>query len=165
MAITGNGYKTLEAVASAIEQPSIIDARLKEFDALFDRLTNGKRTRRQRRLRLCLALCGEHKCKNSTRRLVPNHGSTRQSSNSTSAGSPAGVDEVPADGASIKAVIEDLERRHPGMRERLLDEKGDIRRFVNIYLNGDDIRFLDAINSKVKDGDDISIVPAIAGGR
>ena len=77
----------------------------------------------------------------------------------------AGVDEVPADGASIKAVIEDLERRHPGMRERLLDEKGDIRRFVNIYLNGDDIRFLDAINSKVKDGDDISIVPAIAGGR
>jgi molybdopterin synthase sulfur carrier subunit len=77
----------------------------------------------------------------------------------------AGVDEVPADGVSIKAVIEDLERRHPGMRERLLDEKGDIRRFVNIYLNGDDIRFLDAINSKVKDGDDISIVPAIAGGR
>ena len=77
----------------------------------------------------------------------------------------AGVDEVPADGTSIKAVIEDLERRHPGMRERLLDEKGEIRRFVNIYLNGDDVRFLDAINSKVKDGDDISIVPAIAGGR
>ena len=61
----------------------------------------------------------------------------------------AGVDEVSADGTSIKAVIEDLERRHPGIRERLLDEKGDIRRFVNIYLNGDDI----------------SIVPAIAGGR
>jgi len=51
------------------------------------------------------------------------------------------------------------------MRERLLDEKGDIRRFVNIYLNGDDVRFLDAINSKVKDGYDISIVPSIAGGR
>jgi molybdopterin synthase sulfur carrier subunit len=51
------------------------------------------------------------------------------------------------------------------MRERLLDEKGEIRRFVNIYLNGNDVRFLEAINSKVKDGDDISIVPAIAGGR
>jgi sulfur-carrier protein len=77
----------------------------------------------------------------------------------------AGVDEVPAEGVSIKSVIEDLERRHPGISERLLDEKGDLRRFVNIYLNGDDIRFLDALNSKVKDGDDISIVPAIAGGR
>jgi molybdopterin synthase sulfur carrier subunit len=77
----------------------------------------------------------------------------------------AGVVEVPADGASIRLVLEDLERRHPGMRERLLDDKGEIRRFVNIYLNGDDIRFLDSLNSKVKDGDDISIVPAIAGGR
>jgi molybdopterin synthase sulfur carrier subunit len=76
----------------------------------------------------------------------------------------AGADEVSADGASVKAVIEDLERRHPGMRERLLDDKGQLRRFVNIYLNGDDIRFLDELNSKVKDGDDLSIVPAIAGG-
>ena len=77
----------------------------------------------------------------------------------------AGVDEVTADGDSIKSVIEDLERRHPGISERLLDEKGDVRRFVNIYLNGDDIRFLNQLSSKVKDGDDISIVPAIAGGR
>jgi len=77
----------------------------------------------------------------------------------------AGEGEVTADGASIRQIIEDLEKRHPGMRERLLDDKGDIRRFVNIYLNGDDIRFLQALNSKVKDGDDISIVPAIAGGR
>jgi molybdopterin synthase sulfur carrier subunit len=77
----------------------------------------------------------------------------------------AGKDEVIAAGESIKAVIEDLEGRHPGVRDRLLDEKGDIRRYVNIYLNGNDIRFLDQLNSKVKDGDDISIVPAIAGGR
>ena len=75
-----------------------------------------------------------------------------------------GSDEVAAEGESIKAVIEDLERRHPGMRERLLDDKGELRRFVNIYLNGDDIRFLNQLTSKVKDGDDISIVPAIAGG-
>lgn len=77
----------------------------------------------------------------------------------------AGSGEISAAGASVKDVIDDLERNHPGMRERLLDEKGQIRRFVNIYLNGDDIRFLEALNSKVKDGDDISIVPAIAGGR
>jgi sulfur-carrier protein len=77
----------------------------------------------------------------------------------------AGNGEVNASGTSIKDVINDLESRHPGMRERLLDDKGEIRRFVNIYLNGDDVRFLDQLNSAVKDGDDISIVPAIAGGR
>ncbi len=77
----------------------------------------------------------------------------------------AGSDEVVATGDSIRGVIDDLEQRHPGMRERLLDEKGELRRFVNIYLNGEDIRFLNQLNSKVKDGDDISIVPAIAGGR
>ncbi len=77
----------------------------------------------------------------------------------------AGVDEVIADGDSVRSVIEDLERRHPGIRERLLDDSGELRRFVNVYLNGDDIRFLSQLNSKVKDGDDISIVPAIAGGR
>jgi sulfur-carrier protein len=77
----------------------------------------------------------------------------------------AGSEEVSAAGDSVKSVIEDLERSHPGIRERLLDDKGEVRRFVNIYLNGDDIRFLDQLNSRVKDGDDISIVPAIAGGR
>ena len=77
----------------------------------------------------------------------------------------SGKDEVPAEGASLRAIIENLETRHPGLRERLLDDKGEIRRFVNIYLNGDDVRFLDQLNSKVKDGDEISIVPAIAGGN
>jgi sulfur-carrier protein len=77
----------------------------------------------------------------------------------------AGVDEVTAEGDSIKAVLDDLDRSHPGILERLLDEKGELRRFVNVYLNGDDIRFLNQLSSKVKDGDDISIVPAIAGGR
>jgi sulfur-carrier protein len=76
----------------------------------------------------------------------------------------AGVDEVTANGNSIRAVITDLERNHPGIGERLLDDSGELRRFVNIYLNGDDIRFLNQLNSTVKDGDDISIVPAIAGG-
>ena len=77
----------------------------------------------------------------------------------------AGSDEVAASGESIKAVLQDLEKRHAGISERLLDDKGELRRFVNIYLNGEDIRFLSQLDSKVKDGDDISIVPAIAGGR
>jgi molybdopterin synthase sulfur carrier subunit len=76
----------------------------------------------------------------------------------------AGVDEVTASGDSIRAIITDLERNHPGISERLMDGNGELRRFVNIYLNGDDIRFLNQLNSTVKDGDDISIVPAIAGG-
>ena len=58
-----------------------------------------------------------------------------------------------------------MNRYGPAIGERLLDDKGELRRFVNVYLNGDDIRFLSQLESKVKDGDDISIVPAIAGGR
>ncbi len=76
-----------------------------------------------------------------------------------------GNDEVSVSGDSIRAVIAALEKNHPGIGERLLDDKGELRRFVNVYLNGDDIRFLSQLDSKVKDGDDISIVPAIAGGR
>ncbi len=76
-----------------------------------------------------------------------------------------GADVVTAEGSSLREVLDDLERKHPGLRERLLDENGELRRFVNIYINGDDVRFLDNLSSKVKDGDDISIVPAIAGGR
>jgi sulfur-carrier protein len=60
-------------------------------------------------------------------------------------------------------VIEDLEKHFPGLRERLLDDKG-VRRFVNIYQNEEDIRFLENLDTKVKEGDSISIVPAIAGG-
>jgi molybdopterin synthase sulfur carrier subunit len=74
-----------------------------------------------------------------------------------------GADEVPATGETVGEVIEDLERRHPGIRERLLDEKG-VRRFVNIYVGEDDVRFLDGLRTTIKSGDQISIVPAIAGG-
>jgi sulfur-carrier protein len=74
-----------------------------------------------------------------------------------------GKDEVPAKGATIREVIEDLERNYPGLKERLCDDKG-VRRFVNIYQNEEDIRFLESLDTKVKDGDSISIVPAIAGG-
>lgn len=74
-----------------------------------------------------------------------------------------GADEVTAEGATVGAVIEDLEKNHPGIKDRLLDDKG-VRRFVNIYANEEDIRFLDNLDTEVKDGDAVQIVPAIAGG-
>ena len=75
-----------------------------------------------------------------------------------------GSEEVGASGATIAAVVEDLERQFPGIKEKLCDDEGRVRRFVNIYLNGDDIRFLQNLETGVKDGDELSIVPAIAGG-
>ena len=75
-----------------------------------------------------------------------------------------GSEEVGAAGASVGAVVNDLERQFAGIKERLCDEEGRVRRFVNIYLNGDDIRFLSNLETAVKDGDELSIVPAIAGG-
>ena len=75
-----------------------------------------------------------------------------------------GVDEVNAQGNNVRALVEDLERNFPGIKERICDESGKIRRFVNVYVNGDDIRFLQNLETSLKEGDDISIVPAIAGG-
>ena len=74
-----------------------------------------------------------------------------------------GSDEVQAAGATVGAVIEDLEHKYPGMRDRLLDEKG-VRRFVNVYVGDEDIRFLEGLATALKGGEQISIVPAIAGG-
>jgi molybdopterin converting factor small subunit len=74
-----------------------------------------------------------------------------------------GNDEVKAEGATVAAVIEDLEKKYPGIRDRLLDEKG-VRRFVNVYVGDEDIRFLEGLATELKGGEHISIVPAIAGG-
>lgn len=75
----------------------------------------------------------------------------------------AGADEVKATGGTVRDVIEDLEKRHPGLRDRLLDEKG-VRRFINIYVGEEDVRFTGGLATELKSGDQISIVPAIAGG-
>jgi sulfur-carrier protein len=74
-----------------------------------------------------------------------------------------GADEVTAAGATVGDVIEDLEQRHPGMKDRLLDEKG-VRRFINIYVGEEDVRFTGGLGTALKSGDQISIIPAIAGG-
>jgi molybdopterin synthase sulfur carrier subunit len=75
-----------------------------------------------------------------------------------------GAEEVTANGTTVAALVDDLESHHPGMKERICDEEGKVRRFVNIFVNGDDIRFLNNLDTPVKDGDEVSIVPAIAGG-
>ncbi len=76
-----------------------------------------------------------------------------------------GADEVNAQGDTVKALVDDLEQKFPGIKERICDETGKIRRFVNLYINGDDIRFLQNMETSIREGDSISIVPAIAGGR
>jgi len=75
-----------------------------------------------------------------------------------------GVAEVQAKGSDVAGLIEDLERQFPGLRERLLEDGGEVRRFINIYVNEEDIRFLEGAKTLLKDGDEVSIVPAIAGG-
>ena len=76
-----------------------------------------------------------------------------------------GADEVSAQGNNIKSMVEDLESNYPGIKERICDETGKVRRFVNVFVNGEDIRFLQNMETALKEGDAISIVPAIAGGR
>ncbi len=75
-----------------------------------------------------------------------------------------GAESVTASGATVAAIVQDVESRHPGLKERICDDAGKVRRFVNVYVNGEDIRFLSSLDTPVKDGDEISIVPAIAGG-
>ena len=72
--------------------------------------------------------------------------------------------EVSAEGGSISEVINNLEDQFNGIKERICEENGAPRRFINIYINEEDIRFLEGENTTVKDGDEISIIPAIAGG-
>jgi molybdopterin synthase sulfur carrier subunit len=70
---------------------------------------------------------------------------------------------VEAAGATVQAVLDDVGRQFPGVVQRIFDN-GQVRRFVNIYLNDEDIRYLDNLNTAVKDGDELSIIPAVAGG-
>jgi molybdopterin synthase sulfur carrier subunit len=75
-----------------------------------------------------------------------------------------GQAEVSAHGQTVAEVVADLDRQFPGFRERLVDEAGELRRFINIYVNEEDIRFLEGQKTALRDGDEVSIVPAIAGG-
>jgi len=74
------------------------------------------------------------------------------------------LDTVQVEATNIGELIGNLEKCYPGMKERLLDDKGAVRRFVNIFVNDEDIRFLEDQTTALKGGDEVSIVPAIAGG-
>lgn len=71
---------------------------------------------------------------------------------------------VSGDGSNLLECIESLEQSYPGLKERLCDETGEIRRFVNVYVNGEDVRFLSGLETPLKADDEVSIVPAVAGG-
>lgn len=76
-----------------------------------------------------------------------------------------GADRVAVEGDTLGQLIDSLESQYPGIKGRLCDEDGDLRNFVNVYVNGEDVRFMQGLGTATKSGDEVSIVPAVAGGR
>jgi len=76
----------------------------------------------------------------------------------------AGQSEVAVDGPTVADALENLEAAHPGFKERILDDAGELRRFVNVFVSDDDIRFIDGLATPIPEGETVSIVPAVAGG-
>ena len=75
-----------------------------------------------------------------------------------------GASEVSVDGATVNDVLKALDAAHPGFADRLLDDEGGLRRFVNVFVADDDVRFLQGLETPVPDGETVSIIPAVAGG-
>ena len=75
-----------------------------------------------------------------------------------------GAKAVDGAGGTLAELFEDLEGRHPGLRDRLVEDSGRLRRFVNVYVNDEDVRFTGALDTGLKDGDEVTILPAVAGG-
>jgi molybdopterin synthase sulfur carrier subunit len=76
-----------------------------------------------------------------------------------------GVAEVTVEASTVREMVADLERQHPGIRERICEESGEIRRFVNVFVGDEDIRFLKGLDTEIPSGTQVSIIPAVAGGR
>jgi molybdopterin converting factor small subunit len=75
-----------------------------------------------------------------------------------------GASEVTADGDTLAALLDDLDASHPGIKARVLDDSGQLRRFVNVYVGNEDVRFLDNLDTPTPDGSQVSVIPAVAGG-
>ena len=75
-----------------------------------------------------------------------------------------GEDKVTVEGSNLSEIIGSLDSQYPGIKARICDDQGDLRNFVNVYINGEDVRFLEGLETSTKTGDEISIVPAVAGG-
>ena len=75
-----------------------------------------------------------------------------------------GAKTVEASGSTLTALIDDLEGSHPGLKDRLIESSGDLRRFVNVYINDEDVRFIGGLEAELSDGDQVVVLPAVAGG-
>jgi MoaD family protein len=75
-----------------------------------------------------------------------------------------GVSEVSVEGSTLSEVLDSLDSSYPGIKSRVLDDSGELRRFVNVYVDNDDVRFAEGLQTKIKDGGQVSIIPAVAGG-
>ncbi len=75
-----------------------------------------------------------------------------------------GESEVDTEGSSLREVLDSLDASYPGIKGRIVDEQGALRRFVNVYVGNDDVRFLDGLDTSISDGTQISVIPAVAGG-
>ncbi|MEV6282648.1 ubiquitin-like small modifier protein 1 [Kribbella sp. NPDC051770] len=75
-----------------------------------------------------------------------------------------GASEVSVEGSTLSEVLESLDASYPGIKGRVLDDSGELRRFVNVYVDNDDVRFAEGLQTSIKDGGQVSIIPAVAGG-
>ena len=75
-----------------------------------------------------------------------------------------GASEVSVEGSTLSEVLESLDTSYPGIKSRVLDDAGELRRFVNVYVDNDDVRFAEGLQTSIKDGGQVSIIPAVAGG-
>lgn len=75
-----------------------------------------------------------------------------------------GQSEIAVEGGDVRTIVDELESRHPGIGDRLLDEDGELRRFVNVFVRDEDVRFQEGLDTPVSEGDTVSIIPAVAGG-
>ena len=137
--VTGNGLQTQEAVAPSLAAPPVIEPRLAELQRLLA-TPNPSRPHGESPMPTV-------RVPTSLRKLTQ------------------GQEEVSASGATIADLIDDLERQFPGLKGRICDDKGALRRFVNVFQNDQDIRFLQQLQTPIAEKDEISIVPAIAGGQ
>ena len=75
-----------------------------------------------------------------------------------------GKSEVDVEGGTVREIFDDVENRHGGLKDKIFDDAGEVRRFINVFVNGEDVRHAEGLDTPVKDGDALSVVPAIAGG-
>ena len=149
ISITGNGLKTQEAIQDRVGQPLIIEAKLSDFEKIVC-----SKTEKQGSWNSCyrIRFNKEEQMEVHVRIPTPLKKLTGEQ------------DTIKAKGRTVGEVIQWLTEAYPGLTERLRDEQGELRRFINIYLNDEDIRFIQNLETPVNEGDRISIIPAIAGG-